>query len=83
MTRTRKITRRALLVAGTVVAMAGPFAPGLGSSDAHTCAYVRVTTTSVGSCHAPPGGPNDDCVWVGDSSGPAYVLMCVELPVAL
>jgi hypothetical protein len=82
MTRTRKLTRRALLVAGTVVAMAGPFAPGLGSSDAHTCAYLRVNTTSVGECHTKPWPSGHDCADFKEANGLFETRVCADLPVA-
>ena len=78
MTRTRTITRRALVVAGTVLAMAGPFAPGLGSSDAHTCAYAEVLGNGVGSCHSEPWPSGHHCVAGGEQSGTAEFRACVD-----
>lgn len=77
--------RRLLLATVVAIGFAAPLAPA--SSDAHTCAEVRVykggTTTSVLSCHAPPGHSGDVCQRpeVTHNGEGAGATLCIFVPV--
>ena len=82
------VRRRLYLVAGMAALALSPLAPGVATSDAHTCAQVRVylngSTTPVGSCHDAPcpdghHGAGFDSEPFGTGAG---MTLCVTEPIA-
>lgn len=77
--------RRALVGAAALLSIAGPLAMA-PSAGAHACAraevWVNGSVRGAGSCHQPPGDPDDLCLGSGltpNGTG-ATALVCAPLP---
>lgn len=80
------LSRRARLGAAALLALGAPLVAA-APADAHTCARVEVwvdgSVRAVGSCHQPPGDPDDLCAAAGltpNGTGATFVACVYTAP---